>query len=149
MTNAENNVAAQAGDEPMRAVITLAWKWHDAAVTAGFASSEPAQELFELLGWPYRFAAPRATADVERDASRWRALLDSERIRMIGSAGIANPQADNYAHFGMEIWTTYGTSLNAEQAQQMVDGNVRGREWITKYADIAIEAQRATTKPGA
>lgn len=33
-------------------VMVLAWKWHHAAVKDGFACSEPAQELFDLLGWP-------------------------------------------------------------------------------------------------
>lgn len=36
----------------MGAVSDLAWKWHRDAVKDGFACSEPAQELFEALGWP-------------------------------------------------------------------------------------------------
>lgn len=40
------------------AVNALAWKWHREAVKDGFACSEPAQELFEVLGWPADPAMP-------------------------------------------------------------------------------------------
>lgn len=43
----------------------LAWKWHDEAVAAGFACSEPAQELFAVLGWPDRAAAQQAITPAE------------------------------------------------------------------------------------
>lgn len=85
-------------------------------------------------------ALAQVNADNARDAARWRAMLDSQRIRMIGSAGIIRPEANNYAHFGMEIWTKYGTSLNPVQLEQMRVGNEQGIDWLTKYADIAIAA---------
>lgn len=85
------------------------------------------------------------------DAARWRALLGSARIRIIGSAGInqdTNPYGEphnGYAHFGMEIWTKYGTSLSALQKEEMEVGNANGRSVITKYADIAISAIATST----
>lgn len=84
-------------------------------------------------------ASPAAQCDA-KDAERWRALLGSARIRMIGSSGLREPMPNNYAHFGMEIWTIYGSSLDADQRAAMVNGNILGREWLTKYADIAIAA---------
>ena len=65
------------------------------------------------------------------DASRWRALLASARIRMMGSAGIDNPRPDGYAHFGMEIWTIHG---------DVPEGyNELGKRWLRGYADIMRE----------
>ncbi len=78
----------------------------------------------------------------ETDAKRWRAMLASDRIRMLGSAGLNTPEPDNYAHFGMEIWTKYGSSPDPKLRLDMEHGNVLGREWLTKYADIAIAAQK-------
>lgn len=59
----------------------------------------------------YRHAQPVVPDDVQRDAKRWRALLGSARIRILGSAGFdatAHPgENPDYRHFGMEIWTHY------------------------------------------
>ena len=90
---------------------------------------------------------PEAPADIVLDAQRWRALLGSARIRILGSAGIksdvdpnGNPH-NGYAHFGMEIWTMYGSSLSSEQREQMRANNESARELLIKYADIARAAQ--------
>jgi hypothetical protein len=80
---------------------------------------------------------------LKQSADRWDALLASDRIRMIGSAGIMRPEPNNSAHFGMEIWTHYGRSLNPEQLDSMAKGNEQGRDWLTKYADIAMARQQA------
>jgi len=49
-------------------VVALAWKWHKAAVADGFAASESAQELFELLGWPDEASQqPAAAPDQQGD----------------------------------------------------------------------------------
>lgn len=90
-------------------------------------------------------ALPDAPSEIDKlDAARWRALLASQRIRMIGSAGIKKPEPNHYAHFGMEIWTTYSRDYSAELLLQLDSGNAQGREWLTLYADIAIEAQSAS-----
>ncbi len=81
------------------------------------------------------------------DAERWRALLASDRIRMIGSAGLREPEGNNYAHFGMEIWTKYGRNYSPELLDQMDKGNALGREWLIKYADVAIAAQNPFPDP--
>lgn len=59
----------------MRGVIALAWKWHREAVSLGFACSEPAQELFELLGWP--------NADAAHPANGAQAGLSDDDIKAV------------------------------------------------------------------
>lgn len=89
------------------------------------------------------------------DAARWRALLASERIRPQGSAGLTSEVApsgepyNGYAHIGLEIWTKYGRDYSPELLDAMDEGNALGREWLTKYADIAIQAQAGDAKGGA
>jgi len=78
---------------------------------------------------------------MRQDALRWRAFIGSARLRMFGSAGLVEPQPEYYAHMGMEIWTKYGRPGEYDFTEE----NKVGIEWITKYADIAIEAQK--TRP--
>ena len=88
-----------------------------------------------------------AAPNVQDAANRWNALLNSARIRMLGSAGLMRPEANNYAHFGMEIWTKYGTSLSPKSHEEMVRGNVMAREWLVKYTDVAMAAQKEIPTP--
>jgi uncharacterized protein len=73
-----------------------------------------------------------------RDATRWRALLGSARIRPIGNAGLANPEPNNYAHLGLELWTTFSAKGNEDG---LIRANELGADWLTRYADIALAAQ--------
>ena len=87
---------------------------------------------------------PVAQTDAERDvqdAARWRALLGTARIRPLGSAGLKTPENRNYAHLGLELWTTYGRDYSAELIERMDRENAIGIEWLTKFADIAMAAQ--------
>lgn len=118
-----------------------------------FLSKHEAWDLMADLKRPAAGAQQaHAGADEALAAARWRAFLDSARIRILGSAGIKSDTApdgtphNGYAHFGMEIWTKYGTSLSPEQLEQMRANNESAREVLTKYADIAIEAQRAAIR---
>ncbi len=88
------------------------------------------------------YTAPPATAvpdDVQRDAERWRAMLGSARIRILGSAGFdatALPGGDpDYRHFGMEIWTHYPGWLTEK--------NEYGIDILNKYADACRAAMLA------
>lgn len=80
--------------------------------------------------------------DVQRDAKRWRALLGSARIRILGSAGFdatAHPgENPDYRHFGMEIWTHYPNWLHEK--------NEYGIDTLTQYADAMLAA--APQSPG-
>lgn len=75
-----------------------------------------------------------------KDADRWRAFVGSARIKMQGSAGLNEPEPNNYAHIGLEIWTTYDRNYSQALLDQMDKGNALGRDWLTKYADIAVAA---------
>lgn len=80
--------------------------------------------------------APVVPDDVQRDAKRWRALLGSARIRILGSAGFdatAHPgENPDYRHFGMEIWTHYPNWLHEK--------NEYGIDTLTQYADAMLAA---------
>lgn len=62
----------------------------------------------------------------QRDAERWRGLLASARIRVLGTAGIP-AEGDGYAHMGIEIWTKHHsfennpTPINADLLCQYAD----------------------------
>ncbi|WP_228727471.1 hypothetical protein [Klebsiella sp. RHBSTW-00215] len=89
----------------------------------------------------YRHAqpAPVVPEDVQRDAKRWRALLGSARIRIIGSAGFdatAHPgENPDYRHFGMEIWTHYPNWLHEK--------NEYGIDTLTQYADAMLSGGKS------
>ena len=89
-------------------------------------------------------AAPLPQVQSEAlDAARWRAFIGSQRIKPQGSAGLNSPQRNNYAHMGLEIWTTYDRDYPQTLLDEMDADNATGRDLLTKYADIAIAAQRA------
>ena len=71
------------------------------------------------------------------DAERWRGILASERIRPMGSAGIDSP--GDYAHLGLELWTTYPESPEKQN-------NKIGIDWLTKFADKCRVIQAARSK---
>lgn len=83
--------------------------------------------------------APAVPDDVQRDSDRWRAMLGSARIRILGTAGFdatAFPGgAPDCRHFGMEIWTHY--------PGWMTEKNEYGIDTLTKYADACRAAMLA------
>lgn len=83
----------------------------------------------------------------EKDANRWRAFVGSARIKPQGSAGLGEPQPDHYAHMGLEIWTTFDRDCSQKLLDQVDASTALGREWLTKYADIAVAAMAARTMP--
>lgn len=87
--------------------------------------------------------------EVVRDSDRWRAVVNSGRIRPQGCAGLNAPMANNYAHMGMEIWTTYDRDFSAEMLAKMDAETALGRDYLTKYADVAVAAHRAVAESGA
>lgn len=69
---------------------------------------------------------------VQLDAARWRAMLSSPAIRILGYAGLQDdkPIDGHYCHFGMEIWSHYEPYYD----------NKKAGELITRYADNMIAA---------
>ncbi|EKN5934962.1 TPA: hypothetical protein ACQQX6_004303 [Yersinia enterocolitica] len=74
--------------------------------------------------------AEAALSAVQLDATRWRALLSSPAIRILGHAGLQDdkPIDGHYCHFGMEIWSHYEPYYD----------NKKAGELITRYADNMI-----------
>ena len=113
--------------------------------------AEPQHERSYALGWnaARKWAIDNAAAPLPQvqsealDAARWRAFIGSQRIKPQGSAGLNSPQRNNYAHMGLEIWTTYDRDYPQTLLDEMDADNATGRDLLTKYADIAIAAQRA------
>lgn len=77
------------------------------------------------------------------DAARWRAFIGCARIRPLGSAGLEQPDPNNYAHMGLEIWTVYGRDYSPELLTKMDAENERGRRWLVMFADVARAALAA------
>ncbi|HHH0383821.1 TPA: hypothetical protein ACPZND_000188 [Yersinia enterocolitica] len=69
---------------------------------------------------------------VQLDATRWRAMLSSPAIRILGYAGLQDdkPIDGHYCHFGMEIWSHYEPYYDDKKAGEL----------ITRYADNMIAA---------
>jgi len=71
----------------------------------------------------------------ERDekAEMWDGLLSSQRIRIIGTAGMDSPEGE-YRHFGMEIWSKFSGDCGDELNAKLITGNEYGRKVLTDYA---------------
>lgn len=71
------------------------------------------------------------------DAARWRALLSSGRIRIVGSAGFdhvthTEPRVGaGHLHFGVEFWSTHSSR----------DGSDHAKTLLTNYADWRLRHQ--------
>ena len=73
-------------------------------------------------------------ADYQQDAERWRALMSSDRIRMMGAAGF-NYASDgsvtvldaHYQHMGVEVWNRHQGGGDTE--------DTRGRKVLLAYVD--------------
>ena len=67
------------------------------------------------------------------DAARWRALIGSARIRVLGSVGLHSDTDPNgrpfngYAHIGLELWTRHDGGHSPSDAA----------DWLTRYVDTA------------
>ncbi|MBH3164578.1 hypothetical protein I5N01_05495 [Serratia marcescens] len=94
-------------------------------------------------------APPAAVADaVRQDAERWRALLASARIRILGTAGftpasqpgVNGPSNPDYRHFGVEFWTHHPGWL--------AENNEYAINTLTQYADTCRAAMLASAPEG-
>ncbi|EMQ4301545.1 hypothetical protein WG886_002200 [Yersinia enterocolitica] len=135
--------------------VGLVWNVQQAKINALIAQLEAAQKLnplsvnvseleatyigdirlhmAALYSWKLRAeTAEAALSAVQLDATRWRALLSSPAIRILGHAGLQDdkPIDGHYCHFGMEIWSHYEPYYD----------NKKAGELITRYADNMIAA---------
>ena len=86
-----------------------------------------------------------------RDAQRWRALMASQRMHWIGSAGftmvkkdpdgpdnkktniVATPREGESMHFGMEFWSVHAAHGNPDYSDAFE------RQLLTTYVDEMIK----------
>lgn len=66
----------------------------------------------------------------EIDAARWNALLNSGRLRLLGTAGFSGE--DDYRHFGMEFWSKWSTP------EAVKENNEKAKEILIKYCDSIL-----------
>lgn len=100
-------------------------------ILALIAQLEASQAVVTL--YDEKLATAEATLSaVQLDATRWKALLSSPAIRILGHAGLQDdkPIDGHYCHFGMEIWSHYEPYYD----------NKKAGELITRYADNMIAA---------
>ena len=83
------------------------------------------------------------------DARLWRALMQTARFRVQGSAGL-NPDGTidpnsgrNYVHFGMEAWSAY--RIDAEQAEVIEKTNAMARNMLRSLAEMNMRGADAET----
>lgn len=86
-------------------------------------------------------------SDADAAAERWRALMSSQRIRVIGSAGMVTPEgelkapADGYVHIGVELWSLHRSSHPSTDFPQD-----RCQERLTFYVDLLRAALASGAK---
>lgn len=76
------------------------------------------------------------------DAERWRALMSSERIRVMGGSGFKydtfppTPAAE-HLHIGVEFWNKHPTANDPNYPQEHC------RAWFKAYVDALVAARKA------
>lgn len=122
--------APQAEHPTIAAVRGLAWKWHCDAAEQGFATSEPAVELFELLDTAPA-AQHAAPATASRDAHQLASLIlqDPDGGRMVISSALesgadgamwftaTNPETRAAARITISIEHDYDPTAAAQHAE--------------------------------
>lgn len=71
--------------------------------------------------------------DDAADAKRWRALVNSGRLRLLGRTSF---EPDNWAHFGMEFWDRYPDQSDGPTNQH--ESHKRAVDTLTEYADLLV-----------
>jgi hypothetical protein len=77
--------------------------------------------------------------DIVKDAMRWRALMSSQRIRVMGGAGYkwtpdGEPLMSEGTHIGVEFWSKHEAAHPSTEYPQD-----RCRKILTAYADSLIK----------
>lgn len=74
----------------------------------------------------------------EADAERWRGLMASQRIRVMGSAGFGHtsrpPDPNGYRHMGVEFWSIHKTE--PEFQDLVAHENTHARKVFDDYIDV-------------
>ncbi len=130
--------------------------WTDAEERIGWAIMEglhsQVPEDKRPIGWtalnseqlPRILAAARGVLALDLDGKRWRALMSSQRMHFMGSAGFDHsgpepmPRSGAPLHFGMEFWDVH----EAHDDPRYPDA--RERALMVNYADEIIRRGEST-----
>lgn len=120
--------------ERAAADLNKAWETvHNAALDA-------AEPPYEALG---------EMASMIEDALLWRALMQTPRFRVQGSAGLSSDgtidpdSGRDYVHFGMEAWSAYRTA--PEQVEAVEKSNARARNMLRSLAEMNMRGADPAT----
>lgn len=110
----------------------------DAATALNAAEAELRAAVEGTANPPY--AALETVLEALEDARLWRALMQTARFRVQGSAGLKedgsiDPDSGrNYIHFGMEAWSAY--RILPEQVEAAEKSNARARAMLRSLAEM-------------
>lgn len=111
------------------------------------AEAELRKAVEDMAVVPY--AALETVMAALEDARLWRALMQTARFRVQGSAGL-NPDGTidpssgrDYIHFGMEAWSAY--RIDAEQAEAIEKINAMARNMLRSLAEMNMRGADAET----
>jgi hypothetical protein len=76
--------------------------------------------------------------DVMLAARRWRALVGSTAIRILGNSGCRNGDEGAYAHFGMEVWTHHSPGYDLAYGKQVLEN------YADKMHNVLVAQQTLT-----
>lgn len=76
--------------------------------------------------------------DVMQAARRWRALVGSTAIRILGNSGCRDGDDGAYAHFGMEVWTHHSPGYDLAYGKQVLEN------YADKMHNILVAQQTLT-----
>jgi len=113
---------------------------------SGFYDSIPIIQAFarHRTLTPAQAAGPVLLEADREDAERWRALISSDRFKMMGAAGFiheadgsvrVNPDSDyGWLHFGLEVWDRHpaGDDAQGRHGRNLLMAYVEHRRAITQ-----------------
>lgn len=103
------------------------------------AAEAELREAVEGMAEPPYGALEEVLSALE-DARLWRALMQTARFRVQGSAGLKadgtiDPESDrDYIHFGMEVWSAY--RILPEQVEAAEKANAQARAMLRSLAEM-------------
>ena len=94
-------------------------------------------------------AKPGEDAELREDAERWRALMASGHVSMLGWAGFgtktSGPDERGYRHMGVNFWSTRGTDTPGT-AEIIQRETAIAKQKLIEYTDVIRAAQRTATE---
>lgn len=84
-------------------------------------------------------------AALKSDALRWRALMQSQRMRVLGLAGFGSnnhpPDMTGYRHIGIEFWTKH------DSHESIARDHEYAKQMLLNYIDVMLAVNPQLTIP--